>query len=327
MDIARTRATGATNAAARAKRGCRYDQHTMPYPPDAPAFTPRLSGQTVQVETACGPVALHWAGQGPPLLLVHSVNAAASAAEVRPLHEHCAGSRTVFSMDLPGFGASARRAELYTARKMTDALHAATRQIRAQCAGAQVDALALSLSCEFLARAAHERPADYRSLALVSPTGLSGRTERRGAPGSTAEVPGLHRLLTALSPGIYRALTRPGVIRFFLRKTWGGAQIDEAMFDEAVRAARSAGAEHAPLSFLCGALFSKDILNLYEGLALPVWMCHGVRGDFTDYRQKALLQERANWWTQVFQTGALPHFEVLADFCAGLDRHLARPGP
>jgi pimeloyl-ACP methyl ester carboxylesterase len=297
----------------------------MPHPTDTPAFTPRLSGQVVQVETDCGPVAVHVAGKGPPLLLVHSVNAAASAAEVRPLHEQYAGSRTVFSIDLPGFGASARRAELYTPRKMTDALHAATRQIRAQCAGTQIDALAVSLSCEFLARAAVERPADYRSLALVSPTGLSGRAERRGAPGRTAEVPGLHRVFAALSPGIYRALTRPGVIRFFLRKTWGGEQIDEFMFEEAVRAARSDGAEHAPLSFLCGALFSKDILNLYEGLALPVWMCHGVRGDFTDYRQKALLQERANWWTEVFQTGALPHFEVPAEFCAAFDRHLARP--
>ncbi len=292
---------------------------------DAPVFTPRLSGQTVLVETHCGPVAMHRVGQGPPLLLVHSVNAAASAAEVRPLHEHYASSRTVFSIDLPGFGASARRAELYTPRKMTDALHAATGLIRAHCNEARIDALALSLSCEFLARAALERPADYRSLALVSPTGLSGRAERRGAPGSTAALPGLHRLLTALGPGLYKALTRSGVIRFFLRKTWGGAQIDEVMFEEAVRAARSAGAEHAPLSFLCGALFSKDILSIYEGLALPVWMCHGVRGDFTDYRQKALLQERANWLMQVFQTGALPHFEVLADFCAAFDRHLARP--
>ena len=295
----------------------------MPSQTDTLDFSPRLSGQTEQVETDCGPVTLHRAGQGPALLLVHSINAAGSAAEVRPLHEHYASRRTVFSIDLPGFGASARRAELYTPRQMTDAIHAATRQIRAQCQGQSLDALALSLSCEFLARAACERPADYRSLALVSPTGLSGRKQRRGAPGSTAEVPGLHRLLSALSPGLYRALTRPGVIRFFLRKTWGDARIDETLFEEAVRAARSAGAEHAPLSFLCGALFSKDILNVYEALTMPVWMCHGVRGDFTDYRQKALLQERANWLTQVFPTGALPHFEVLSDFCAAFDRHLA----
>ena len=84
----------------------------MPSQTDTLDFSPRLSGQTEQVETDCGPVAMHKAGQGPALLLVHSINAAGSAAEVRPLHEHYASRRTVFSIDLPGFGASARRAEL-----------------------------------------------------------------------------------------------------------------------------------------------------------------------------------------------------------------------
>ncbi len=288
------------------------------------AFRPRLSGQTLIFETAAGPVAVHVAGQGPPLLLVHSVNAAASAAEVRPLHEHYAATHTVFSLDLPGFGASAKPRRLYTPRWMTDALHGVVAQIRQRFDGAQVDALALSLSCEFLARAASEAPGDYRSLALVSPTGWSGRRPRRGPPGSTSAMPRLHHLLQLWGPGLFRQLTRPSVIRFFLRKTWGGNQIDEQMFEEAVRAARAPGAEHAPLSFLSGALFSRDILNIYDSLKMPIWMCHGVRGDFTDYRQKDLVASRANWQLQVFPTGALPHFEVLVEFCTAFDSHLAR---
>lgn len=288
------------------------------------AFRPRLSGQTLVFETAAGPVAVHVAGQGPPLLLVHSVNAAASAAEVRPLHEHYAATHTVFSPDLPGFGASAKPRRLYTPRMMTDALHGVVAQIRQRFDGAQVDALALSLSCEFLARAASEAPGDYRSLALVSPTGWSGRRPRRGPPGSTSAMPRLHRLLQLWGPGLFRQLTRPSVIRFFLRKTWGSSQIDEQMFEEAVRAARAPGAEHAPLSFLSGALFSRDILNIYDSLKMPIWMCHGVRGDFTDYRQKDLVASRANWQLQVFPTGALPHFEVLGEFCTAFDSHLAR---
>jgi pimeloyl-ACP methyl ester carboxylesterase len=278
----------------------------------------------LSLETDAGPVAVHTAGQGPPLLLVHSVNAAASAAEVRPLHEHYAATHTVFSPDLPGFGATAKPHRLYTPRLMTDALHGVAAHIRQRFDGAPVDALALSLSCEFLARAASEAPADYRSLALVSPTGWSGRRPRRGSPGSTSFMPRLHHLLQAWGPGLFRQLTRPAVIRFFLRKTWGRREIDELMFEEAVRAARLPGAEHAPLSFLAGALFSRDILNVYESLNLPVWMCHGVRGDFTDYRQKVLLESHANWQLQVFPTGALPHFEILGEFCAAFDSHLAR---
>jgi pimeloyl-ACP methyl ester carboxylesterase len=287
------------------------------------AFRPHLSGSTVLVDTAAGPVAVHTAGSGPPLLLVHSVNAAASAAELRPLHEHYAKTHTVFSPDLPGYGATARPDRLYTPRLMTDALHGVARHIRSQFANQAVDALALSLSCEFLARAAREAPGDYRSLALVSPTGLSGSRPRRGPAGSTAAMPRLHRALKWFGPGLFALLTRPQVIRFFLRKTWGGPTIDQQMFEEAVATARVSGAEHAPLSFLSGALFSKDILSVYESLSLPVWMCHGVRGDFTDYRQKVTLAGLPNWQMKVFPTGALPHFECLSKFCAALDEHLA----
>lgn len=286
-------------------------------------FRPRLSGTTVQCTSSAGPIAVHVAGQGPPLLLIHSVNAAASAAEVRPLHEHYAATRTVFSPDLPGFGASARERRLYTPRLMTDALHGVVEHIGRQMGPAPIDALALSLSCEFLARAASERPARFKTLALISPTGLSGRLQRRGAPGSTAGLPRLHKVLQWIGPGLFKGLTRPSVIRFFLRKTWGGPQIDELMFEEAVRTAGEGGAEHAPLSFLCGALFSRDILTLYESLQMPVWMGHGVRGDFTDYRQKTLLENRGSWTVRVFPTGALPHFEVPDDVHAALDAHWA----
>ena len=286
-----------------------------------PLFKPRLSGRTVCIDTQAGPVAVHVTGSGPPLLLVHSVNAAASAAEIRPLHEHYAATRTVFSPDLPGFGATARPKRLYTPRLMTDALHGVSRHIHAQFAQ-PIDALALSLSCEFLARAAHESPGDYRSLALVSPTGLSGSRPRRGPTASTYHMPRFHRMLQWFGPGLFALLTRPSVIRFFLRKTWGRPEIDLLMFEEAVATARADGAEHAPLSFLSGALFSRDSLSLYESLALPVWMCHGVRGDFTDYRQKDALATHPNWQMQVFPTGALPHFECLPEFCAALDQHL-----
>lgn len=285
-------------------------------------FRPQLSGSTEVCESAAGPIAVHVAGHGPPLLLIHSVNAAASAAEVRPLHEHYAASRTVFSPDLPGFGATARPRQLYTPGLMTDALHGVVEHIRSRFGPAPIDALALSLSCEFLARAAAQTPARFKSLALVSPTGLSGRRQRRGASGSTAAMPRLHRALQTVGPGLFALLTRPAVVRFFLRKTWGRREIDALMFEEAVRTARAPGAEHAPLSFLAGALFSRDILTVYESLGMPVWMCHGVRGDFTDYRQKTVLESRPNWHMRVFSSGALPHFERLEEFCEALDEHL-----
>ena len=45
---------------------------------------------------------------GRPLLLIHSVNAAASAYEMRPIFEHYRSQRQVYALDLPGYGFSER---------------------------------------------------------------------------------------------------------------------------------------------------------------------------------------------------------------------------
>lgn len=265
------------------------------------------------------------AGQGPPLVLVHSVNAAASAAEVRPVYEHAQKTRTVFAIDLPGYGLSERRDRIYTPRLMTDALHALNARVRERCGPAPVDALAASLGCEFLARAAAEQPAHWGRLALVSPTGFNGLAERRGAPGSTRAVPGLYRILSAplWAQALFNGLTRPGLVRYFLERTWGGKGIDETMYAYAVATARAPGARFAPLSFLGGGLFSADIHNIYDALAQNVWVSHGVRGDFTDYRGLARYKGKPNWRITVLQTGALPYFEQPAEFNAALDHFLS----
>jgi len=86
-----------------------------------------------------------------------------------------------------------------------------------------------------------------------------------------------------------------------------------------VLTARQPGARFAPLDFLSGALFSQDIHTVYEAVSQPVWMSHGVRGDFKDFRKKALVHDRGNWQTTAFETGALPYFEQSAEFCRELD--------
>ena len=292
-----------------------------------PALPPALSGERFEFASPAGRLSMYIAGDGPPLLLVHSINAAASAAEMRPLHEHYRATRTVFSVDLPGYGFSDRSDRAYTPRLMTDALHAACEQIRARCGPLPIDALAVSLSSEYLARAAAEAPGGYRSVALVSPTGFRGLRPWRGAPGSTRGQPWLYKALRGPGAGwggaLFRALTRPGVVRYFLRRTWGSPDIDEALWAYDVLTARVAGAEHAPLHFLAADLFSADIHTVYERLAMPVWMSHGVRGDFTDYRGKGIVEARPNWQFSVFATGAMPYFELPEDFCAAYDRFLA----
>lgn len=272
-----------------------------------------------------GGVNCYITGTGPPLVLVHSINAAPSAAEVRPIYEHCSATHTVFAIDLPGFGLSDRSDRRYDARLMTDALHALAEQVRIRCGAVPIDALAASLGCEFLARAAVEKPDRWGRLAFVSPTGLNGTKARRGPPGSTQAMPWLHALLSAKpwSGALYRTLTRPAVIRYFLQRTWGRKSIDEALWAYDVLTARQSGARFAPLHFLAGSLFSNDIHRIYEAVSQPVWMSHGVRGDFKDFRGRHLVRDRGNWQTTIYPTGALPYLEVPSAFCQELDVFLA----
>ena len=297
--------------------------------PTAPPLPPAVNGERVEFDSPAGRLSVYVAGSGPALLLVHSVNAAASAAEVRPIHEHLCATHTVFSLDLPGYGFAERSDRNYTPRLMTDALHATIELIRARCGPQPIDALAVSLACEFLARAAAEAPAHSRSLALVSPTGFNGTRVWRGAAGSTRGLPWLYRALrgprSVWGASLFRGLTRPGVVRYFLQRTWGAKVIDEALWRYCVLTARQPGAEFAPLAFLAAGLFSDDIHTVYEKLGQPVWMSHGVRGDFTDYRGKLLVEARANWRSDVFPTGALPYFEIPQRFCATYADFLAAP--
>lgn len=297
--------------------------HTPPLPH-------AVSGARHEIATRAGRVSYYEAAPdtdtgAPPLLLVHSVNAAGSACEVRPLFEHYRAQRRVVALDLPGFGFSERTDRAYTPRLMTDAVLAVTEHVQGANPGAGLDALALSLSSEFLARAAVEAPERFGTIALVSPTGFSGAKPRMGPPGATQRMEWLAAALRfpLWDRGLFDLLTTPRVMRYFLERTWGSKQIDEGLLAYDIPLTRQPGARFAPYAFLSGGLFSRDARRLYESLVQPVWMVHGVRGDFVDYRQKRDFEGRPRWRFDVLPTGALPHFELPGEFTRRYDGFLA----
>ncbi|MCJ2073731.1 alpha/beta hydrolase [Methylobacterium sp. J-030] len=281
--------------------------HRKPIPPALP-------GRREQAATRRAGVLSFYASaetEGVPLLLIHSINAAANAYEVRPFYLHFRTSRPVYALDLPGFGFSERSRRRYTPRLMVEAIHAMVDEIRRRHGAIPLDALALSLSASYLARASLERSDAYRSLALISPTGFDGRLSGDGPPDGHRGRDWLLNLLDRPPFGrpLFDALvTRPS-IRFFLQKTFGSTEIDEGLLDYDHASAHRPGAEHAPWCFVAGHLFPTDTTRLYERLRLPVWMLHGERGDFVDYRHAPLVAGRPNWRVESLPTGAFPHFE------------------
>lgn len=253
-----------------------------------------------------------------PVLLIHSINASASAHEIKPIYDALKKDRWVYALDLPGFGHSERSDRPYLQSLMVNAILAMIDTLRAETGADRIDTLAVSLSCEFLAKAALKQPEAVRSLALVSPTGFARNTPRNGSPEDSIGKPSVLKLFngTRVGRGLFKLLTSEWSIRFFLRKTWGSKDIDEGMFRTSIRMARHPGAEHAPFYFISGFLFSAGIPEVFRALRQPVWLAHGVRGDFNDFSRTDGITEQENWTRDCFETGALPYFEVPEAFMA-----------
>jgi pimeloyl-ACP methyl ester carboxylesterase len=288
------------------------------------SFTGRAGAQSCYVGGPKG---------GAPLLLIHSINAAASAYEMKPLYDWAVTQgRRVFAPDLPGFGFADRSAREYSIRLYTDAVLDALDLVAAECGPAPLDAAALSLGAEFLARAATEVPGRFRTLTLITPTGFSRGSDRmRAAPGTSREVPGVHAAFNGTLAGplwgqrLFNLLVTRASIGFFLRKTYGGPTVDQGLWDYAYLTTHQPGARHAPFAFLSARLFARDIRTVYEQLTLPVWVPHATRGDFCDFSDADWAKARGNWTFTPMPTGAMPHFEQTAQFAAQFAAFLAQP--
>ncbi len=289
---------------------------------------PALAGTLRSTTGRSGRLGYYVAGQGSPLLLVHSINAAGSAYEMRPLFERMQSTHRVYALDLPGFGFSDRSARNYDIALYVDAIHDLLDVMRADAPDTPADVVALSLSCEYAARAAVQRPERVRTLSLITPTGFSrGSNKLRAPAGKSREVPGLYKLfsLPAWSQGLYDLLASRKSIRYFLQRTYGSKQIHEDLFEYGYLSSHQPGARHAPIAFLSRRLFSADIRDVYECLTMPVWVPHGTRGDFKDFSDADWTRSRPSWRIEPFSTGALVQYEAPDQFASRLEMFLREP--
>lgn len=266
-----------------------------------------------------------------PLLVVHSVNATASAFEMEPVVVRQGRRRPVVALDLPGFGASGKPDEDYTPQLMQQAVDAAIDWTGLHLGNGPIDVMALSLGCEFAAEAVLEVPERIRTLTLISPTGMeSRRIAEHHRIGATREMAWMRRLLrdTRLGVGLYRLLTTPASIRWFLARSWGSPDVDPRLLEHGLRCASRPGAEHAPLDFVAGALFTPGIIETYRALPVPLWVAHGTEGAFTDFgacpEQSGTARMGGPFPVErtAFPSGAMPHFQLAEAFDAAYEGFL-----
>lgn len=251
---------------------------------------------------------------GRPLLLLHSINAAPSSMELRPLFDHYRQERPVYSLELPGFGFSERSGERpYLPGLYTQAI---IEMVSTQI-GTAVDAIALSLTSEFVARAAMQRPDLFNSLTLISPTGFQAGQAEKSYPGEK-----LYRFfsLPILSEGLYALLTTRPIIRYYSNQSFVGEAADEFV-NYAYATSHQRGARLAPLYFLSTQLFTFDILpSVYAQLKTPTLVLYDDDPNVTFENLTGFVASQTNWQAErVAPSRGLPHWEMLGQVTAVLN--------
>jgi pimeloyl-ACP methyl ester carboxylesterase len=257
---------------------------------------------------------------GRPIVFVHSINAAGSSYEFRPLFDHYRGSRPLYALDLPGFGFSERSDRVYS----PDLYATAILDFLAARVGGPADVVALSLGSEFVACAALRQPDRFHSLALISPSGFNDPGEKRVSQkaNQVGASDAVHQVLSFPLWGraFYDLIaTRPS-IEFYLQKSFMGT-VDKGLMEYDYATSHQPGAHYAPLYFVSGKLFTRDIReNYYEKLSLPVLVIYD-RDPFVRFETlPSVLERHSNWRAaRITPTLGLPQFERLQDTARALD--------
>lgn len=284
-------------------------------------LTAALGGELVRFRGwRAGELAYYAAGPvrrgAPPLVLIHSINAASSSYEMKPLYDHYARTRRVLALDLPGYGFSDRSDRAYLPALMRDAVLDLVEQ---QCDGQAVDAVALSLGAEFLALAALAKPLLFRTLTFLSPTGFGARNQTI-RPNDAA--------LSFLRADVWRRpiydlLTSRPSLGYFIQANQR-RKVGRELVNYAYVTSHQPDAEFAPLHFLTRKLFTPAIFHTYSALVQPCALTYG-QTPFTSFELADELISKPNWRALALENaGALVHWDNPAAVIEQMDQLIAK---
>ncbi len=257
--------------------------------------------------------------QTTPLVLIHSINAAGSSYEMRPIFRAYCGSRDVYALDLPGFGFSSRNDRVYSPELYRDAILDLLERI-----GKPADVIALSLGSEFAARAALERPDLFRSLTLISPSGFNRHDDKRVSQAANqAGTSGFFYRLFSFplwSQAFYDLLATRQSIHYFLQMSFAGPVAPD-LETYSYQTTHQPGAKYAPLYFVSGKLFTPDVRErVYTQLRLPVLVLYDQDAFVRFDSLPQFVEDHSNWHAvRIEPTKGLPQFEQLATVTRELD--------
>ncbi|MGB9752542.1 MAG: alpha/beta hydrolase [Roseiflexus castenholzii] len=220
-------------------------------------------------------VAYYTAGAGSPILLIHSINAAASSFEMRRPFAALRSDHQVFALDFLGFGGSDHPRRAYNANDYIDLIGDFARDV----VGKGATVIASSLGAAYTIRAAARHPGLFGPLTLICPTGIRNLAQPQQRGWSYEALAG------PLGDLIFRALASRPSIAYFLRTQsyYDPSVVDDHLIEGFYRAAYQAGAKWAPICFLTG-LLNCDVREAFAQLHQPILLVWGRYADLTPLR-------------------------------------------
>ena len=245
----------------------------------------------------------------PPLVFLHGFGGGSSAYEWSKVYPAFANEYQILAPDLIGWGRSEHPAKSY---KIEDYLTTITEFLEQTCSTPAI-VIASSLTAAFTIRVAIQRPDLFKSLILVTPSGLSdfGKDYGQSLFSQIVKTPFLDRVLyftgIANQAGIYGFLHN----RQFAQPDRIYSEIVEAY----LKSAQQPNAEYAALSFVGGDLCFD--LSLYiSQLTTPTAIIWGEKSSFTSPETGERLANLNPTAVKVFQkidnVGLTPHLELPA---------------
>jgi pimeloyl-ACP methyl ester carboxylesterase len=278
----------------------------------APQLWPAIPAPQGDYDWDGGRVHYYCAGEGDPVVLLHSHNAAASAYEMKQAFRELSADHLVFTVDLPGYGLSERVDRPYYAQTYVRFLHDFVLDVVQRPAVL----IASSVSGAHALLAAAEDPRAFSHIVVASPTGLhAGNVAPPGAVRALSKAAGLPVWGQALYNGIVsKASIRRTLEHQVYYNPWA---VTHEMVEYAWATSHQPNAVCAPYGFLNGDVWA-DARAAYAGIRLPllaIWGDHDRMNPFEASEPDLCANPDARV-VVIPECGAAPYDEKPAEFAA-----------
>lgn len=284
--------------------------------PGAQSFEWQIEGQSLNV-------AFDVAGAGPPILLLPGMGPASTRAEMWPVARQLQDRFEIFSVDLPGFGASPQP----SIRWQPEHYRAFLTDFCAHQFDVPVGVVAVGHTSTYVLQVARDRPETWSRIVMIGPTWRGPQSTSRHLPSSL--YPMLRRFveLPLVGEALYRLSVVPTELeRLFRTRLYGSmANITPRLITEKRRVAHQKNARFAVGAFLTGALDAildpADYTQLIADQLVPILAVCGHETPASCWQDIAFLLQRPEVTLSRIPGALAPHEEhpapvsrLLSDF-------------